>query len=179
MASQLRVDKILPVDGAPTNGGGGIIQVQSTTKTDTDSFASDTTNTFVDLSGLSVSITPKFSTSKILVMFTVAAHVNTGTVHIRLMRGSTPIAVADADGNSISSTVSRRSMSSVYNLECTPMSYTFLDSPNTTSATTYKLQGTAGSSYNATFYINRGSNTTDANYNARVTSTITVMEVSA
>ena len=76
MASQLRVDKILPVDGAPTNGGGGIIQVKSTTKTDTDSFASNTTNTFVDLSGLSVSITPKFSTSKILVMFTVAAHVN-------------------------------------------------------------------------------------------------------
>ena len=59
------------------------------------------------------------------------------------------------------------------------MSYTFLDSPNTTSATTYKLQGTAGSSYNATFYINSGSSTTDANYNARVTSTITVMEVSA
>ena len=70
MTSQLRVDKILPVDGAPTNGGGGIIQVQSTTKTDTSSFASDTTDTFVDLSGLSVSITPKFSTSKILIMFT-------------------------------------------------------------------------------------------------------------
>ena len=179
MASKLRVDSILPVDGAPTNGGGGIIQVKSTTKTDTDSFASNTTNTFVDLSGLSVSITPKFSTSKILVMFTVSAHVSTGTIHIRLMRDSTPIAVADADGNSVSSTISRRTQTNVYNLECTPMSYTFLDSPSTTSATTYKLQGTAGSSYNATFYINRGSNTTDADYNARVTSTITVMEVSA
>ena len=179
MASKLRVDSILPVDGAPTSGGGGIVQVKSTTKTDTDSFTSDTTNTFVDLSGLSVSITPKFSTSKILVMFTVSAHVATGTIHIRLMRDSTPIAVGDADGNSLTSTVSRRTMSSVYSLECTPMSYTFLDSPSTTSATTYKLQGTAGSSYNATFYINRGSNTTDADYNARVTSTITVMEVSA
>ena len=179
MASQLRVDKILPVDGAPTNGGGGIIQVQSTTKTDTSSFASDTTDTFVDLSGLSVSITPKFATSKILIMFTVAAHVTTGTIHIRLMRDSTPIAVGDAEGNSVSSTVSRRTMSSVYSLECTPMSYTFLDSPNTTSATTYKLQGTAGSSYNATFYINRASGTTDADYASRVSSTITVMEVSA
>ena len=29
MSSQLRVDKILPVDGAPTGGGGGIIQVVS------------------------------------------------------------------------------------------------------------------------------------------------------
>ena len=33
MSSQLRVDKILPVDGAPTGGGGGIIQVVSTTVT--------------------------------------------------------------------------------------------------------------------------------------------------
>ena len=179
MASKLRGDSILPVDGAPTHGGGGIIQVKSTTKTDTDSFASNTTNTFVDLSGLSVSITPKFATSKILIMFTVAAHVTTGTIHIRLMRDSTPIAVGDAEGNSVSSTVSRRTMSSVYSLECTPMSYTFLDSPNTTSATTYKLQGTAGSSYNATFYINRASGTTDADYASRVSSTITVMEVSA
>ena len=33
MASQLRVDKILPVDGAPTGGGGGIIQVVHSTAT--------------------------------------------------------------------------------------------------------------------------------------------------
>ena len=35
MASKLRVDSILPVDGAPTSGGGGVIQVVSATKTDT------------------------------------------------------------------------------------------------------------------------------------------------
>ena len=34
MTSQLRVDKILPVDGAPTSGGGGIIQVVHASKTD-------------------------------------------------------------------------------------------------------------------------------------------------
>ena len=34
MASKLRVDSILPVDGAPTNGGGGIIQVIQTIKKD-------------------------------------------------------------------------------------------------------------------------------------------------
>ena len=37
---------------------GSVIQVVSTIKTDTSSFSSTTTNTFVDLSGLSVSITP-------------------------------------------------------------------------------------------------------------------------
>ena len=55
----------------------------------------------------------------------------------------------------------------------------FLDSPNTTSATTYKLQGTAGSSYNATYYVNRSDSDTDADYAARVASSITVMEVAA
>ena len=34
MASQLRVDKIVPVDGVPSGGGGGIVQVISTIKTD-------------------------------------------------------------------------------------------------------------------------------------------------
>ena len=34
MASQLRVDKIVPVDGAPTSGGGGIVQIVSATKVD-------------------------------------------------------------------------------------------------------------------------------------------------
>ena len=33
MASQLRVDKIVPVDGVPTGGGGGIIQVVHSTAT--------------------------------------------------------------------------------------------------------------------------------------------------
>ena len=70
MASQLRVDKILPVDGAPTGGGGGIVQVQSTTLTTqvAVSIASGANTTFYDVSGLSVSITPKFNTSKVLVM---------------------------------------------------------------------------------------------------------------
>ena len=60
MASQLRVDKIVPVDGVPTNGGGGIIQVVSTTKTDT---FSTTSTSFTDVTGFSVNITPKFSSS--------------------------------------------------------------------------------------------------------------------
>ena len=66
MASQLRVDKILPVDGAPTCGGGGIIQIQQTVKTD--AFTTSTTGSVQDVTGANVSITPKFATSKIFVM---------------------------------------------------------------------------------------------------------------
>ena len=82
MASQLRVDKILPVDGAPTNGGGGIIQVKQTVKTDTFSTLNET---FADVTGLSVSITPKFSTSKIMVSYSGCGGSGTNRVgHIRL-----------------------------------------------------------------------------------------------
>ena len=54
MSSQLRVDKIVPVDGAPTGGAGGVVQIQSTTKTDT--FQKASGDTFQDVTGLSVSI---------------------------------------------------------------------------------------------------------------------------
>ena len=61
MSSKLRVDSILPVDGAPTGGGGGIIQVLQATKTDTDSTSS---TTFADI--LTVSITPKSNTLSLI-----------------------------------------------------------------------------------------------------------------
>ena len=64
MSSELRVDKIIPTGGVPTGGGGGIIQVVSAYKGD--NFSTSST-TFVDITGLSATITPKFSTSKILV----------------------------------------------------------------------------------------------------------------
>ena len=123
----------------PNGGAGKILQVVSTTKTDTSSFTSNTTNTFVDLSGLSVSITPTAASSKILIQFDVSVAVGTGTVHVRLVRGSTPIAVGDSASNRLQDTVSRRTASSIYSLECTHMSMSFLDSPNTTSAITYTV----------------------------------------
>mgnify|MGYP003119414199 FL=1 len=156
---------------------GKILQVVSTTKTDTSSFTSNSTNNFVDLSGLSVSITPTAASSKILIRFDVSVAVGGGSVHVRLVRGSTPLAVGDSASSRLQGTVSRRTASSIYSLECTHMSMSFLDSPNTTSATTYKLQGTAGSSYNTTYYVNRSSGDNDADYGARVASTITATEV--
>ena len=72
MASELRVDKILPVDGAPSDSGsnplylgaGGVVQVvYAQTRTQ----QSSTSQTFTDATNLFVDITPKFSTSKMLI----------------------------------------------------------------------------------------------------------------
>ena len=74
MASELRVDKIVPVDGVPTGGGGGVIQVVTATKTD--AFTTTTVvNSTSDVTGLSINITPKFATSKIMICSMISAFV--------------------------------------------------------------------------------------------------------
>ena len=172
MSSQLRVDKIVPVDGAPTGGGGGIIQIKQTFL-DT-AVSTSTSGSFVDITGMSVSITPKFNTSKIFVMVTLGSVSSEAGVSVgfRLLRGSTLI------GNS-SSTDLQSGFTNIYAGEdneaksLLSVAFNFLDSPATTSATTYKLQWRNSSSNS---YINRytGSST---QYNG--SSTITAMEVSA
>ena len=175
MSSQLRVDKILPVDGAPTDGGGGIVQVKSTTKTDT----FDTTSTsFTDITGLSVSITPKFSTSKILVTYHVNANMEDSTYvgALRLMRDSTPIFVGDASGSrtQASNYVKNLSGSST---ETHDYSGQHLDSPSTTSSVTYKLQGVTLDS-GRQLNVNKSYSDSNAASQARTASSITVMEIS-
>ena len=66
--SELRTNRIVPRDGLPSGSSGGIIQVRSTTKTDTFSMPSNDTS-FHTVTGLSVTITPTRSDSKILVMY--------------------------------------------------------------------------------------------------------------
>ena len=63
MSSELRVDKIIPTTGVPTGGGGGVIQVVQ--KLFTSTFTSSV-YAYTDVTGFSIDITPKFSTSKIL-----------------------------------------------------------------------------------------------------------------
>ena len=64
MASELRVDKIIPTSGVATNGSGGLVQTRFTQFRR--SSASTTSTSFVDTS-IHCSITPKFATSKIII----------------------------------------------------------------------------------------------------------------
>jgi hypothetical protein len=148
-------------------GVGKILQVVSADKAD--SFTS-TTASFIDVTGLSVSITPSATTSKILVFATVAGSVagGSGDGIFRLVRDATAIAV----GTSGSSVNGFASVSQAYPNAIFSNVVTFLDSPATTSATTYKVQVYAATS---TTYVNRRG--ADALFGGF--SSITVMEVSA
>ena len=151
-------------------GGTSIGQVVSTIKTDT--FTTSST-TLVDITGLSVAITPTLATSKVLVTFTIqGASTATKTSYIQLLRGATAIAIGDAVGSRSQSTVLIRNQED--NVTNT-VSIMFLDSPATTSATTYKLQGRTEAASN--LYINRDNTYTDAAAYSTQASTITVMEV--
>ena len=155
---------------------GKILQVKQTAKTD--QFTS-TAYAFTDVTGMSVSITPASTSNKILIKVEILVG---GTANnyaaFRLLRDSTHIGVSTVtDTDWRVATTGSLSHENSYQLENTGTS--FLDSPNTTSAITYKLQVSSYS--NRTMSLNYPWNTgnSSGSYTATGISTITVMEVAA
>jgi hypothetical protein len=150
---------------------GSVIQVASASKTDT---FTTTSSTYVDITGLSVSITPTSTSSKILVQYKVMASNATTSEggYLKLVRDSTDIFIGDAASNRIRVT-SQFWISNTYIAE--DVCGTFLDSPASTSSLTYKVQTRLASA--GTVVINRPGNDADASYTARGASSITVMEI--
>ena len=133
MASELRVDKIIPTTGIPTGGGGGIIQVVS------QSFSTQATSTSTSWTstGLEATITPKFATSKILISVSgpMTGFAGGGTAQ----RGGLKIYRGGSGGVSVES--SNNGLSCQYSVGDTysDVHILWFDSPNTTSATTYTV----------------------------------------
>jgi hypothetical protein len=155
-----------------------VLQVVSTTKTDT--FTTSSTS-FTDITGLTVSITPSATSSKILIFATVNISGTAAAATdpaVQLVRDSTAIFIGDTAGNRTRATfgtlIAAGSVSN--NLLVSPANATHLDSPNTTSATTYKLQMRVSGN---TGTVNRNGGDTDVSTNYRMASSITVMEISA
>lgn len=160
---------------ATPSGGGKILQVLSTTKSDTFTTTSDT---YVDVTGLSVSITPSLSTSTILVFYDIQAYADPAThqAFFQLNRGSTPIKIGDAASGRAQITGADGS-TNYYNASSNTAG-SYLDSPATTSATTYKMtiRRTGGTGSDIAC-VNRGE--LDDTSRFRTASTITVMEIGA
>tara|TARA_R110002126_G_scaffold16063_3_gene64854 strand:- start:195 stop:740 length:546 start_codon:yes stop_codon:yes gene_type:complete len=154
---------------------GSSLQVVSTTKTDTFSTTAGGASP-TDITGLSVSITPSSTSNKVLVMFSVTIGAGgLSTTGIRLMRGSTAISIGDAAGDRPRMTANGAGMSA-NNWNAMTVATSFLDSPSSTSAVTYKLQMVGNGQ--ATNYVNRtGRDSNNTNEDYRATSHITVMEI--
>ena len=174
--SELRTNRIVPRDGLPSGSAGGIIQVKSTTKTDTFNMPSNDTN-FHTVTGMSVAITPTRSDSKILVMYDMSWSTSSGHISCRMMRDSTAIKVGDAAGNRTQAT-GQWHYNSTDQYDTAQVSGTHMDSPATTSAVTYKMQ--VGTPHSASYdvRVNYQGDDTNLAWVGRTASSITVMEVS-
>ena len=168
--SELRTNRIVPRDGLASGASGGIIQIKSTTHTEFESQALTGVSNFFDIAGMSVTITPTRSDSKIFVIATVC--IASGTTNknnfIQLRRDSTDIAKGTEGGTTNASFYFKNPDAFA------PFNITtqHLDSPSTTSAVTYKVRWSGENG--VTFYLNRNA----TNTNEGMVSTITVMEVS-
>ena len=171
---------ISAVTALPSGVGGKVLQVVSTTKTDTFSVAG--TTSLVDVTGLSVSITPSSSSNKILITGFIGS--STGPsgnqTFFHLIRGSTEIAKGDtAASKRLAHTAAIGNVDAFGSQSwiLTPIPFQHLDSPATTSATTYKIQ-LSGATTSNTHYINRSiRDEASTNYDGRIVSTITAFEI--
>ena len=169
MASELRVDKIIPVDGVPSDSGtnplylgaGGVVQtVYAQTRTQ----QSSTSQSFTDATNLFVDITPKFSTSKMLITVHTVAQIQGNRARFDIHKSTTNSRISGhpSDNNqdySISAFEGNNINHSV--------NFTIMDTAGTTSNIRYKLQ-----------FNNTGGSTTYVNASYSV-GTITVQELSS
>jgi len=166
--SQVRTNSIVPVGGIPAGAsGGGIIQIVQTIKSD--SFSNSTKGSYVAVTGLSATITPRSTSNKILVMSEVALdNLNNYPVFLHIYRGGSQIT---PNGNSTGYTPSN-----AYNAYESPgdnrgwrdqQTLIYLDSPASTSSLTYQIYAAK-----PTVAV------TNIQINSQGSSNITLMEIS-
>lgn len=152
---------------------GSILQVIQTIKTDT--FTSSAAETWTDISGLSASITPSSTSSRIFVHVFMGRVSGTNTVAFRVLRNGGLYNAGDAAG-------SRPQLHSAEANQGRDANHTgqsiigYVDSPASTSSVTYQVQVRPEGSY---FGLNRSQNDSDGNnsYNGRSSSTVVLMEI--
>jgi hypothetical protein len=142
----------------PSGTGGKVLQVVQASKTNTTSTINQ--DSFTDL-GLSASITPTSTSSNVLVLVSIGrvccSISSLRLCPFRILRDATAIGTGVVDGVKLRSNfVISDSPDNNYGQGG---AYQYLDSPSTTSATTYKIQwtGQAGE----TWYLHRSSSNTD------------------
>jgi hypothetical protein len=138
----------------------------------------DPQNAWTDVTGLSVTITPKFSTSKFLISSSVSASAGTGSYAplFRYVKGSTPIALA-LGATRGDRTPCAFTGGAYGNYHAVPAGLDYLDAQSVSAgvAITFKLQWTCETTVD--IHINRSLSDTDTNAVPSPMSTLTVTEI--
>ncbi len=157
--------------------GGKILQVVQTVKKDKTTIQS---TSLTDITGMSVTITPSSSSNKVLIRYSLSIFTNNQYWAMRLLRGSdSTIFIGDQNPSATSQTRGSFGSYMPSYVDGRTVVQELLDSPNTTSATTYKLQ--AHTPYSSSYIIGINTSPTQDNYTymTNCVSTITAMEVAA
>jgi hypothetical protein len=170
-SARINNSSLSAISALPAGVGGKVLQVVSTTVTTASSIASYIAT---DIPSLSVSITPSSASNKILVLYKIQyanPSGNNGTIN--LVRNGTNIAMGNAGqgGDDCTISICVANSNNYWSLEA---GGSFLDSPSSTSALTYKFQTTSNDGAGI-FYFNRTGRNLGADANG--ISTITVMEI--
>ena len=155
-------------------GGGKILQVVSTRKNDSFSRSS---NSYAVVTGLTADITPAATSSKVLIMVTAPYSGTNGSANVTLFKGGSNL-IDDSKDSGLGSRTGcfhqNGNPESGANEQMNPSTYTFLDSPNTTSQITYEVHAKASS---GTIRINNNNNPDNITARPCSVSTITLMEI--
>jgi len=157
---------------------GSVLQVVSTTKTDTFS-ASVASGAFTsNVTGLEAAITPVSTSSKIRVEVSLsgARTTNLPISVPRLMRDSTAIGIGASPGSRTAAS-SASVVVSTQPASIVTVGIDFVDSPSTTSEITYGVQLSGASTSSETVYVNRSPSDSNSVGLVRAISTITLTEV--
>ena len=174
--SELRTNRIVPRDGLTSGASGGIIQVVSTTVTAA-SFTHNSESPAL-ITGMVATITPTRSDSKVLVSINLNTSVTAAnyTTMILLYRDGSVITGARGDAGGATQIRCFKSLRHSGANITQETSGMYLDSPSTTSATTYQVY--VAQEGGSTFYLNRFGSESNVAYHPRATSGITLMEIS-
>ena len=178
--STIKTNAIQTTAGKPIlNSTGSILQVVQTVKSDNFTTSTTGSDTWVSITGLSASITPSSTSSKIMIFCDIEGaglSVSNTLCAFRVTRSGTAISLGDTRTNFFRASVSHQRASYDTN-SAFRVPLMILDSPGTTSSITYQVQGQSESSG---FCINRTANDqASANFSATAISSITLMEISA
>ena len=169
----------MSITNSGVSGGGKILQVVQSYKTDTFSASITYNDETGDITGLTPSITPSNASNKILVMWDVmTGNSASSRIGLKLYKASSVLTASLGDASGSSSRVTAYG-STTHNDRMWGLSGKYLDTAGGTSAITYSVRLRIGNSSSNTVYVNRPGTLYDNSGGMVAASSLVLMEIAA